>query len=176
MGNIPRLFFGTAWKNPFDVMQAVRAGFRGIAIAGDPKHFYEVGAALGALQARGVRRESLYIQVQVMIDDVDEPSYADSLDWEEMTRRFQMEEKRKATDMGPSMSERVDASLKNSLKRLELEYIDCLVMPFVESQEEMLEAWHAMEDAVRAGLVRHLGVANVLTLAHLRKLVKNAAV
>ena len=62
--------YGTAWKKETTtdlVLQAVRAGFRGIDTACQPKHYREdlVGAALKRLsEEHGVRRDSLWLQTK----------------------------------------------------------------------------------------------------------------
>jgi diketogulonate reductase-like aldo/keto reductase len=55
---MPKLIYGTAWKKEQTadlVVTAIRAGFRGIDTACQPKHYNEpqVGEALRRLQGRG---------------------------------------------------------------------------------------------------------------------------
>jgi aryl-alcohol dehydrogenase-like predicted oxidoreductase len=71
---IPRLIYGTAWKETRVgpgatadlVEQAVKVGFCGIDTASQPKHYHEpgVGEGLARLFAQGVSRDSLFIQTK----------------------------------------------------------------------------------------------------------------
>lgn len=64
---IPSLIYGTAWKKDHTralVHQALKAGFRGIDTAAQPKHYQEdlVGQGIrDAINEGIVRRESLYV-------------------------------------------------------------------------------------------------------------------
>lgn len=68
---MPRIMYGTAWKKERTaelVSQAVKAGFRGIDTACQPKHYREdlVGQAIKSLISEGVvKREELYIQTNL---------------------------------------------------------------------------------------------------------------
>ncbi len=71
---MPRLIYGTAWKETRVgpgatarlVVEAVRAGFTGIDTACQPKHYHEpgVGEGLKQLFSEGVKREHLFIQTK----------------------------------------------------------------------------------------------------------------
>jgi len=71
---MPRLIYGTAWKETRVgpgatarlVAEAVRAGFTGIDTACQPKHYHEPGVGEGLKQmfAEGVARETLFIQTK----------------------------------------------------------------------------------------------------------------
>ena len=71
---MPRLIYGTAWKETRVgpgatarlVVEAVRAGFTGIDTACQPKHYHEpgVGEGLKRLFSEGVAREDLFIQTK----------------------------------------------------------------------------------------------------------------
>lgn len=64
---IPKLVYGTAWKGDTTrtlVKQALRAGFRGIDTAAQPKHYQEdlVGQGIrDAINDGIVKREDLYV-------------------------------------------------------------------------------------------------------------------
>ena len=62
----PTILYGTAWKRERTyelVLAALRAGFRGIDTACQPKHYDE--AAVGAaLETSGLRRADLYVQTK----------------------------------------------------------------------------------------------------------------
>lgn len=64
---IPKLVYGTAWKKERSndlVYQAIKAGFRGIDTAAQPRHYQEnlVGEGIRrAVQEGIVTREELYV-------------------------------------------------------------------------------------------------------------------
>lgn len=64
---MPKLVYGTAWKKDATanlVYMALKAGFRGIDTAAQPKHYHEQGVALGFKQALTegiVRREEVFV-------------------------------------------------------------------------------------------------------------------
>merc|ERR1712048_1150576 len=76
---------------------------------------------------------------------------------------------------GLPISKQVELSIAKSLSDLKLEFVDSLVLhePYPE-HEQTMEAWRAMEDAVRAGLVRQLGICNVESLVKLRRVYQDA--
>jgi diketogulonate reductase-like aldo/keto reductase len=123
------------------VLNAVRDGYEGIDIAGWPaqvSHKPGISTAFASLFASGnVARASLFIQTKII------PHYAAKL------------------YPGVPIRKQVELSIADSLCNLGLEYIDSLLLgsPYPE-HEQTLEAWRAMEDAVRAGLVRQLGIAS----------------
>ncbi|MEW6713457.1 MAG: aldo/keto reductase, partial [Candidatus Riflebacteria bacterium] len=66
---MPALIYGTAWKEQrtADLTEmALRAGFRGIDTACQPKHYNEagVGEAIGRMRAQGVDRSELFVQTK----------------------------------------------------------------------------------------------------------------
>ena len=68
-GHMPMLVYGTAWKKDRTadlVVRAVRAGFRAIDTACQPKHYDEpaVGEALAALADEGIGRAELWVQTK----------------------------------------------------------------------------------------------------------------
>ncbi|MEG1525017.1 MAG: aldo/keto reductase [Clostridia bacterium] len=89
----------------------------------------------------------------------------------------------------------VIASCKQTLHDLRLDYLDCYLVhwpfpnfhaphcdvaarnpasrPYVH--EEFMETWHAMEQLVQSGLVRHIGTSNV-TIPKLRLLLRDAEI
>ena len=66
---VPSLCYGTAWKKDLTralVHQALKAGFRGVDTAAQPKHYQEplVGEGIrDAIKEGFVRREDLYVSV-----------------------------------------------------------------------------------------------------------------
>lgn len=153
---MPRLIYTTVLQEEGTedhVQSAVRAGFQGIQTAGQPKQYYEpgLGAALALLFESGVSRESLFIQTSV------NPDHAALL------------------NPNASITQQVKLSIANSLSNLGLEYVDSLLLdlPYPDHDQTM-EAWRAMEQAVRAGWVRQLGLSNVETQMQLRVVYRDA--
>src|SRR5215831_8487024 len=67
--SVPSFIYGTAWKKDATadlVVTAVKAGFRAIDTANQPKHYNEpaVGAALTSLAGEAVTRDSLFLQTK----------------------------------------------------------------------------------------------------------------
>jgi hypothetical protein len=66
---IPKMVYGTAWKKKRSanlVYQAIKAGFRGIDTAAQPRHYNEKGVAEGierAITEGIVKREDLYVRL-----------------------------------------------------------------------------------------------------------------
>ena len=65
----PTFIYGTAWKKEATtelVRMAVKAGFRAIDTANQPKHYSEVlvGEALEALAGDGISRNELFLQTK----------------------------------------------------------------------------------------------------------------
>lgn len=64
---IPKLVYGTAWKKERTadlVYAALKAGFRGIDTAAQPKHYDELGVATGVKRAIAdgiVKRHDLFV-------------------------------------------------------------------------------------------------------------------
>eukprot|EP00747_Dinoflagellata_sp_TGD_P168818 gnl/TRDRNA2_/TRDRNA2_196116_c0_seq1.p1 gnl/TRDRNA2_/TRDRNA2_196116_c0~~gnl/TRDRNA2_/TRDRNA2_196116_c0_seq1.p1 ORF type:complete len:752 (+),score=138.93 gnl/TRDRNA2_/TRDRNA2_196116_c0_seq1:1-2256(+) len=136
------------------VQRAVMAGFRGVDIA--DQHFVSgVGVALDSLFASGTRREDLFIQTRV------NPSSSEA----------------------ESMTKQVETLIARLLRELKLAQIDSIVLglEYIDTADEAVEAWRAMEEAVLLGKVRQLGVSkqgssSILTLAHLDYLYEEARV
>ena len=159
---MPRMIYGTAWKKDNTsalVVQAVRAGFRGVDTACQPKHYKEegVGAALATLLgsgAGGVAREDLFIQTKVNRHRAAELAGADA-----------------------TIAQQVARSVEVSLANLGLQYVDSLVLhsPYKKHKDTM-KCWRAMEEAVRAGKARQLGISNVKSLEQLQRVHAEATI
>jgi len=76
MINKPHLVYGTAWKKEETarlVSEAVKAGFRFIDTACQPKHYNEAGVGNGwtaAAQELGLSRSDMWLQVSVLFYSV----------------------------------------------------------------------------------------------------------
>lgn len=160
---MPRLLYGTAWKESRTaqlVLKAVRAGFRGIDTACQPKHYAEegVGEALKILQTEGIPRESLYLQTK-------------------FTPLSGQDPKNIPYDKEAPLAEQVRQSFARSQKNLQTSYVDALILhtplfPFAH----LLTVWRAMEEVHKEGGARQLGISNCYDLSVLKKLYAEAEV
>jgi diketogulonate reductase-like aldo/keto reductase len=148
---MPRMLYGTAWKEQRTaacVQLALRAGFRGVDTACQPKHYHEPGvgegiaAFLGSAAADGCVRSDLYLQTKFTSLDGQDP-------------------KRLPYDARAPLPAQVAQSVQTSLRNLRVDYLDCLVLhsPLADMQSTVT-VWRAMEEACRGGLVRQLGISN----------------
>lgn len=145
-----QLLYGTAWKEDETerlVTLALECGFRGIDTANQRKHYHEaqVGSALGAAFARGMKREELFLQTKFTF------------------RAGQ--DSRLPYDPKASVGKQVEQSFESSLEHLGVSTLDSYVLhgPSRRSgwHAEDEEAWAAMESLHASGRVQALGVSNV---------------
>lgn len=153
------MLYGTAWKKSQTaalVAQAIKAGFRGIDTAAQPKHYQEhlVGQGIReAITAGVVQRKDLYIQTKYTSiggQDLHDLPYNPS----------------------DSITAQVHSSVTSSLANLrhndnenetndDTAYLDCLVLHSpLQTLSSTLEAWTAMS-AFAPTHVRTLGISNV---------------
>eukprot|EP00927_Polykrikos_kofoidii_P072100 TRINITY_DN68254_c0_g1_i1.p1 TRINITY_DN68254_c0_g1~~TRINITY_DN68254_c0_g1_i1.p1 ORF type:complete len:357 (+),score=43.58 TRINITY_DN68254_c0_g1_i1:113-1183(+) len=160
---MPRLIYGTAWKEDRTaqlVVEAVRRGFRGIDTACQPKHYREdlVGDALVQLQGEGMRREDLFLQTKFTALKGQDP-------------------KRLPYDPNGIPSVKVTQSFAASQRNLKTNYVDSWVLHSpCETQQETLEVWRSMEVFFRNGGARQLGVSNFYDLSALQWLYEKAEI
>jgi diketogulonate reductase-like aldo/keto reductase len=136
---IPKLGLGTWFISNDTVAQAVKdaakIGYRHI----DTAQAYQNESGVGeGIKASGVSRKDMFITTKVAAEL---KSYRDAA-----------------------------ASIETSLKRLNLDYIDLMIIhsprPWAEFrsnksyQEGNREAWHALEEAYKAGKLRSIGLSN----------------
>lgn len=145
---MPRLIYGTAWKKERTaslVEQALRAGFRGVDTACQPKHYHEpgVGEGLAALFAEGLSRSDIYLQTKFTPLPGQDPENV-------------------PYDAAAAIGAQVRQSFAASLRNLRVDRLDGLVLhsPYVENADT-LEAWRAMESLCDSGGVRQLGISNI---------------
>jgi diketogulonate reductase-like aldo/keto reductase len=154
---IPRIIYGTAWKKTETqrlVRIAIQKGFRGIDTACQPKHYDEAGAGAGvtACLSLALTRRDLYLQTK-------------------FTEVSGQDPRQIPYDPGASLPEQVAQSFAASLRNLQTDYLDCLILHSpLPTAERTLAVWHALESLVDAGGVRQLGVSNCYTLADLEHL------
>lgn len=160
---MPKIIYGTAWKKERTaelVMQAVKAGFRGIDTACQPKHYAEplVGAALMALQSSGIKREELFIQTKFTVlsgQDQNTVPY----------------------DKNASLPIQVAQSFEASKTNLNTKYVDSFLLhsplsPF----SDLLNVWRAMETIHKRGEAIRLGISNCYNLEILQRLYNEAEI
>ena len=160
---IPRIIYGTAWKKTDTqrlVQIAIQRGFRGIDTACQPKHYHEagVGAGIAAGLNSGLSRRDFYLQTkftQVAGQDPHQIPY----------------------DPTASLAEQVAQSFAASLRNLQTDYLDCLILHSpLPTAQRTLAAWHALESLVDAGGVRQLGVSNCYSLAEIEHLWRHSRI
>jgi len=161
---MPRIIYGTAWKKEKTaslVERAVTEGFRGVDTACQPRHYREdlVGAAIKSLESKGiVRREDLFLQTKYTPPAGQDP---DSIPYNPRA----------------SIPAQVRESFSTSLRNLGTEYIDSLVLHSpLNTEENTLAAWGAMEEIKLQGKVKQLGISNCYDLSLLRALYEKAKV
>jgi diketogulonate reductase-like aldo/keto reductase len=160
---VPAIIYGTAWKKGETerlVALAIQQGFRGVDTACQPKHYNEagVGAGVAACVNAGLSRADLYIQSKftpVSGQDPDRIPY----------------------DPSAPLSEQVAQSFAVSLRNLQTEYLDCLVLHSpLPTARLTLEAWEAIERLADAGAVRQAGISNCYSIAQLETLYRSARI
>jgi diketogulonate reductase-like aldo/keto reductase len=162
---VPRLLYGTAWKE--DETQrltqlALQQGFRGIDTANQRKHYHEaaVGQALAAASAAGVvRRDELFLQTKFTF------------------RRGQ--DQRLPYDPNASIGTQVVQSFSSSCAHLGTQVIDSFLLHGPTLREGLVEAdwaaWRAIETLHEQGQARLIGVSN-FSLSQLEALWRHARV
>jgi diketogulonate reductase-like aldo/keto reductase len=145
---LPFLVYGTAWKKdltPVYVAQALRAGFRFVDTACQPKHYNEAGVGEGwtsAAKDLGLARRDFFLQTKFTPDKGQDP---DKIPY----------------NRSAPIEDQVRQSLAMSLTNLRTSYIDSLVMHSpLPSMEDTMRVWRTMESFVDDGTVRGLGISN----------------
>jgi diketogulonate reductase-like aldo/keto reductase len=160
---MPRILYGTAWKKAATarlVAAALRAGFRGIDTACQPKHYDEagVGAGIAACLGEALRREALYIQTKFSPPSAHDPA-------------------RIPYDARAPIAEQVEQSFAVSLANLGVAQLDGLVLHSpLRSRDATLAVWRALEGIVARGGARQIGISNCYSLELLRALYEAAAI
>jgi len=160
---MPRIIYGTAWKKDRTadlVEKAILAGFRGIDTACQPKHYNEplVGAALQRMKAHGIEREALFLQTK-------------------FTPLSGQDPRQVPYDEHSPIELQVAQSFEVSIKNLQTEYIDSLVLhsPMVP-HSLLMKVWNAMEYIQKTGGARQLGISNCYHTGVIRSLYADANV
>lgn len=160
---MPPIIYGTAWKKEQTadlVEQAVSSGFGGIDTACQPKHYNEqlVGVALKRLQEKGIERETLFLQTKFTPLAGHDPQNI-------------------PYDKNVPLEQQVAQSFTVSLKNLQTEYVDSLLLhsPF-GPYSALVSGWRAMEAIQQSGGARQLGICNCHDLGLLKALYDDAEV
>jgi diketogulonate reductase-like aldo/keto reductase len=162
---VPRLLYGTAWKEDQSQLLtglALRQGFRGIDTANQRRHYHEaaVGQAIAAAVEGGlVTREALFLQTK-------------------FTFRGGQDHRLPYDPKAPVRTQ-VAQSFASSLEHLRTEVIDSYLLHGPTQRSGLgaadWEAWRAMEGLHDSGRARLLGVSN-FSLEQLRRLCDQARV
>jgi len=168
--SIPAFLYGCAWKKDKTsrlVCEALSAGFTGIDVAAQPKHYDEPGAGDGirrAITQGKIARKDLFIQTKytpISGQDLSNVPY----------------------DSAASISSQVHASIASSLYNLRVDddpqsdcnYLDSLILHSpLPTMAQTKEAWQACEEHV-PHKVRNLGISNT-TLTILEELYASARI
>lgn len=149
---MPKLLYGTAWKKDATadlVFTALKAGFRGIDTAAQPRHYKEhlVGAAVKQAISLGIaKRADLFIQTKFTSINGQDP---DDLPY----------------DPNAPLQEQVHTSVASSLRNFtfsdsETPYIDSLVLHSpLDTLEDTAQVWKTLETYVPQR-IRQLGISN----------------
>ena len=160
---MPRIIYGTAWKKDRTadlVEKAIQAGFRGIDTACQPKHYNEplVGAALQRIKEHGIEREALFLQTK-------------------FTPLSGQDPRQGPYDENSPIELQVSQSFEASIKNLQTEYVDSLVLHSPMAPHTLLmKVWNAMENIQKTGGARQLGISNCYHTEVIRSLYADANV
>ncbi|KAH8697794.1 putative aldo-keto reductase [Talaromyces proteolyticus] len=151
---MPTLIYGTAWKKDRTaelVYTALKAGFRAVDTAAQPKHYREdlVGDGVRRALEEGIaKREELYIQSKFTSVQGQDP-------------------KNMPYSANMNISDQVHTSIKSSLHNFKTssssdsDYIDTLVFHSpLPTIEQTIQAWKTAESYVLNGQIRNLGISN----------------
>ena len=161
---LPAFMYGTAWKKDTTaelVELAVSTGFTAIDTANQLIHYQEalVGEALLALDKKGIKRETLFLQTKFTpVDGQDH---------------------RTPYDASADIITQVGQSFESSLKHLHTDYVDSYVLHGPYSRVELgkpdWEVWAALEKIYQSGRTKMIGISNV-NAGQLRQLCEQAEI
>ena len=160
---VPRIIYGTAWKKADTarlVTLAIQNGFRGIDTACQPKHYDEggVGAGVSAGLREGLTRADLYLQTKFTSLSGQDPD-------------------RIPYDRQAPLPHQVSQSIAVSLKNLQTDYLDCVLLHSpMATMTQTRAVWRALEAFIDTGHVRQLGISNCYRLDDLEGLYESARI
>lgn len=161
---IPSFMYGTAWKEGDTarlVQLAISSGFKAIDTANQIIHYHEaqVGEALLALNRKGIKRESLFLQTKFT------PTNG--------------QDHRTPYDASATIATQVAQSFESSLQHLHTDYADSYVLhgPYsrVGLSSNDWEVWSAIEKIYQSGRAKMIGISNVIPV-QLRLLCEKAVI
>ncbi len=147
---VPSFMYGTAWKKEATtqlVLLAVESGFKAIDSANQLIHYQEalVGEALQALQKKGIKRDTLFLQTKFT--------------------PVGGQDHRTPYDPSADLTTQVNQSFASSLTHLVTDYVDSYVLHAPYSRRGLGEAdwqvWSAMEAIYQSKKTRMIGVSNI---------------
>jgi len=153
---MPKLIYGTAWKKRDTaslVYKAIKLGFRGIDTACQPRHYFEpgVGQALNKLEKEGIYRDQIFLQTKFTPFSGQDPNNI-------------------PYDPSLSLQKQVRKSFLASQDNLGTDYVDSLILhSMLDTYDETIEAWSAMEDIHTNSGAKQLGLSNCYDLEKLKK-------
>lgn len=161
---LPAFMYGTAWKKDATaelVELAVSTGFTAIDTANQLIHYQEalLGEALLALNKKGIKRETLFLQTKFTpVDGQDH---------------------RTPYDASADITTQVGQSFESSLKHLHTDYVDSYVLHGPYSRVGLgkpdWEVWAALEKIYQSGRTKMIGISNV-NAGQLRQLCEQAEI
>ena len=158
----PHLIYGTAWKKGQTatlVSDAVKAGFRHIDTACQPKHYNEPGVGNGwkaAAEELGLERKDLWLQTKFTPIGGQDPRNV-------------------PYDPTKPIDEQAKASLKMSLKNLQTTYLDSWVLHSSPGTfDDLMKVWRVMEEAVDNHQAKAIGISNIYDPPTFRMLYEQA--
>jgi diketogulonate reductase-like aldo/keto reductase len=160
---IPQIIYGTAWKKDATerlVSLAIRNGFRGIDTACQPKHYDEAGAGAGIATSikQGLARHDFYLQTK-------------------FTSLSGQDPKRVPYDPKAPLADQVAQSIAASLKNLQTEYLDCVLLHSpMPTMAQTQSVWRTLESFIDNGQVRQLGISNCYRPTDLQTLYQSARI
>ncbi|KAL3931995.1 MAG: hypothetical protein SGBAC_011054 [Bacillariaceae sp.] len=160
----PHLVYGTAWKKEdteYYVHEAIKAGFRHIDTACQPKHYNEKGVGNGwtaAAKELGLERGDIWLQTKFTAPGGQDPSNM-------------------PYDASAPLKEQMLTSLETSLKNLQTTYLNSWVLHSpLPTIDETMEAWRIMENELQNGRVHQLGVSNCYSLEKFQSIYNQAKI
>jgi diketogulonate reductase-like aldo/keto reductase len=159
----PKIIYGTAWKKSATerlVRTALEQGFRGIDTACQPKHYDEAGVGAGVAACLNARltRADLYLQTK-------------------FTPLTGQDPMRVPYDPKAPLTAQVAQSFAASLRNLQTDYLDCLILHSpLRNPEQTMEVWRAIESLVDRGAVRQPGISNCYEIEQLATLYDSARI
>ena len=147
---LPSFIYGTAWKKEATsqlVQLAVSTGFTAIDTANQIIHYNEalVGEALLALDHKGIKRETLFLQTKFT--------------------PVGGQDHKTSYDASSDITTQVGQSFESSLKHLRTEYVDSYVLHGPYSRAGLGEAdwetWAAIEGIYKSSRTKMIGISNV---------------